>query len=494
MSKPASDSTIKELSINMGNVINDCFPILRNSINGLSKLEKPYILGGDIDTDSYNNYRKVLEIHSSVLYVILEVACAFRADFHSNLVVEKRVNLKYVVYITSEFFKAFFSSYNKKKSQWDNVSVHLSSLNIDAINNGITEVNENIPLYKKLYYDKDKNNRELAVHYDHDLIKLYEYIKGISEETEAQRLCAFMAMLQPLNNLLSLYSILIVLNVKGEVSSKLSEHGFEHEFFERFKEKNYLPIGKYIQLNSELLDKNMRIYSSIERLPLNITSILGDEGVQKLMAMREYANITILLLYIYIDLGTAIRNYLRSESFFEKRWNLIRVNLIIYEGWKKIYKPQSSNDKSLWEQYILNSLIQVDDKEINNEVKAVNSLLGLYESDKIIENIRHKYVHIRKDKKNYLPDLFDELLKLNSCIELGKSLDFLNLLHRIISLNKKSIKKALEGERNYNREKMQNAFNLLKSKISELNMSEDSKNELIKTIEDEENKIINLIK
>ena len=208
MSKPASDNTIKQLATNMGCVINDCFPKLINCINGLSKLEEIHQSDG-VENNNYYDYKNVLEMHSSVLYTIIEVACSFRADFYSNITIEKRVNLKYIVYITSEFFKSCFILNKKNKSLWNSVSEHLLSLNIAVINRNITKVNENISQYKELYYDKDKENRDIAVHYDFDLCKLYDYLVNISEENEAQRLCDFMAIVQPIHNILNFYSSVI---------------------------------------------------------------------------------------------------------------------------------------------------------------------------------------------------------------------------------------------------------------------------------------------
>lgn len=489
MSIPASETTRSNLSANMSKLINECFPLLRNCVKGLSKLEDIY-KSNSIDDKNYNDYKNVLEFHSSLLYVIIEVACVFRADFKSSIAIEKRTNLKYIVYITSEFFKSVF--YKENKSLWNDVSTHLSTLNIDAINSGIINVNENISRYKDLYYDKDKNDRDISVHYDYDIIKLYKYVVGISEEKESQRLCAFLAIVQPLNKLLTFYTSVILFKLVGEDTTELSETKFEHDFFEKFKEKNYKSVGDSIQHFSELLDKNMRIYSTVDRLPSNITSILGEESVQKIKSMRNYASLSLILHYIYIDLGTTIRGYLQSESYIEKRWILIRINVIIYEGWKKIYKQQPNGEKSLWEQFIYAPLILIEDEAIKEEITTVNCLLDAYKEYKQMEEIRHKYIHLRKHKKNNLPDLFNELLKFNSYKELNKSLDFLKLLPRIIKLNIKSMQIAAEEENNINRKKLQQPFNLIKSKILKSNMSEDKKTKLLNTIEDGESKIMSI--
>ncbi len=491
MSKPASDNTIKQLATNMGCVINDCFPKLINCINGLSKLEEIHQSDG-VENNNYYDYKNVLEMHSSVLYTIIEVACSFRADFYSNITIEKRVNLKYIVYITSEFFKSYLNLNKKNESLWNSVSEHISALNIVSINSDITKVNENISRYKKLYYDKDKGNRDITVHYDFDLCKLYDYLVNISEGNEAQRLCDFMAIVQPLHNILSFYSSVIVKQVQVENISTLSDSLFDKTLSDNLREKLYPLLGDSLQHFAYCLDKNMHTYSIVEKLPDNIKKTLGNSGLERIIAIRDYTKTAILLHYIYIDLGTTIRGYLQSETYIEKRWILIRINVIIYEGWKKIYKQQPNGDKSLWEQFIYAPLILIEDEAIKEEITTVNFLLDAYKENKQMEEIRHKYIHLREHKKNNLPDLFNEILKLNSYKELNKSLDFLKLLSRIIKLNIKSMQIAVEEENNINRKKLQHPFNLIKSKILESNMPEDKKTELLNTIEDGESKIMSI--
>lgn len=489
MSKPASDTTINNLSENMGNIIKECFPILRNCINGLLKIEQ-MLKTKSIDNNTHNHYKKILELHSYVLYVTIELACAFRADFHSSLTIEKRINLKYIVFIISEFFKAVFVSKNKN-SLWDNVSKHLSSLKIGKME--MAEIQLSIKQYENQYYSQDKDNRDISIHYDFDLVKLYKYLVNINEENEAQRLCDFLAIIQPLHSLLNLYSSIIVIQVQAEKTSTLSDSVSDADLFDNLKKKLYPSIGDSLLHFVDCLDKNMHTYTTLEKLPDNITAALGDSGIERIKAIRDYANTVILLHYIYMDLGSAIRGYLQSELYIEKRWNLIRINVIIYEGWKKIFKPQLGKEKSLWEQYIYKPLIQNDDESVVKEVVSINSLLDSYKDDAHMKNIRHKYIHLLDRKKNNLPDLFSKLLEQDPYHELNKSLDYLKLLPRIIKLNIKSMNLVSEAENSYNRKQLQEPFNQIKSKILESNMPEDKKIEILNIIEDGENRAISLL-
>lgn len=488
MSTPASKELIDRLAENMGNIIQDCFPILEECIATLTTINQK-IFSEESGRSNYNDYKNILELHASVLYVIIEVSSIFRADFHSDITIERKINLKYIVFITSEFFKATFDS--KNKSLWDKVFTYLSSLNIDAINNGIANINENIFHYKKSYYDKDKGHRDIAVHYDFELDKLYNYIVNISEEEEAKRLCNFLAIVQPLNKLLIIYSSIIRLQFQTEYSLAPFNTIFEENLYNTLKKTLYSTIGDSLQHFAECLDKDMHTYAIPDKIPQNIKSILDNSGINKIKKTRDFFKLGILLHYIYLDLGTAIRGALQSESDIERRWHIIRLNLIIYEGWKKIYlADELHKQRPLWEEYIYNPLSISKNDSIKEELNSVDSLLSLYKGKEDIKDIRHQYIHLRERKEFNLLDLFDELLKLNSYSELNKALDFLKLLPRIIKLNKEAMNIVSEIERSNTIRKMQEPFNKIRSKISKSNTSEDKKIELLKIIEDGENKIM----
>ena len=489
MNKPASKAFINNLSTNMGNVIQECFPSLINNISVLSNLYEK-LKTKEIDGEISNHTINILELHTSVLYVIIEIACSFRADFRSDNNIEKRINLKYLVFITSEFYKATFLSNN---SLWIKVSTFLRSLNETGLNDSINIIGNNLAVYKNQYFDKDKDNRDVSIHYDFDLETLYKYLTEINEETEAQRVCTFLSIVQPLNNLLTKFLALPTEGTLCQERFTFRETNTEQQLFETLKKNIYPELGIKIQNFATYIDKDMITYILPDNLPENLSSMIGKDGIDKIKGMRDYAKLVIILHYVYLDLGTALIGFLSSESFIEKQLNLIRLNLIIYEGYKKIYVPQNENTESLWEQYIYTPLSLHGQDCIKKDLNYVRSELEIYKNDKQIEKIRHKYIHLRKHNKFNLPDLLDILFKLKSYDELNKSLAFLKLLNRIIELSNNAMNVASEIDSSNTHQVIMQQFNQIKSQISGSNISNENKEEILKTINNEMNKIINRI-
>lgn len=477
------------LYVNMGNVINESFPILHKQLCMLAKLQAFLAENNDV---SLINLKNIIELHSSILYVIIEVAVALRSDIRSEIIIERKVNLKYLVFITSEFYKA---TLEKSNSLLDKVSSYLTSLHIDIIDEKISEIKNCLNKYEQDYFSKDKNNRDISVHYDLDLKELYEYISSISEEVEAQRLCDFLAIVQPLNNLLTQYMSFIDANefTNNEVPNT-GETIFNKCLLNALEKRVYFEIGSTIQNLAAYLNNNMHTYCILDNLPEKLSSILGEDAIESLKEKREYMKLTILLNYIYIDLGVAIRGVISSEYFIERRINLIRLNLIIYEGYKKIYIQRVKNKMPLWNLYIYECLLSCDKMAIQQELEEVDKILSLFDSDSKIKDIRNKYVHLREKKIFNLPELWRILLNSSLYKELNKSLTFLQLLPRIIRLNCEAMNFMAENESHKTSQKLLEPYNQIKNKVLESNISQEKKEQFLKMLDDGMDKIMNIIK
>jgi len=479
MDKPISKESLSHLCDEMGKTIQELFPLLQERIHSLATLNI-LLSEGKIDQDSFNTYKNILELHASVLYAIIEVGCAFRADFHSEKVIEKRLNLKYIVFIISEFFKATFTSSN---GIWNKVSKYLLSLdNSGDLSETINCINDRVNTYQDIYYDKDKEKRDISVHYDFDINKLYNYWIDISEGAEADRVCHFFSIVHPLNKLLLLPSAILIVGLNKDAKSEPLNTEYDDVIFKQFKNDLYPKLGDSLESFTTTIDNNMRTYNMPENLPKEFLSSLGDDGLAKIKEILDNCKLGILLPFIYLDLGTAIRGYIKSETNIERRWNLIRVNLIIYEGWKKIYLPENADEKSFWRKEIYES-IPLENNDLKTESDSVEQMLNSYENNNVIKSIRHHYIHLRKKRAFNLPFLLDELSKLNEFNELAKVLDFINILPKIYKLSSAVIRIASVKEDNQYKQELLEPINKLKQSIDNSNKSEKDKDDFRKLLD-----------
>lgn len=408
------------------------------------KLKEAYELKKNNRNPNIENDITVMEIYVLVLYTIIAIATFFRGDFNSEYAAEKRLNLKYLSFVSTEFYKSLFII-KKPNTLWHKLESFLSIGNHTSLIEIIDEVNQASSRFRANYFNSKR--RDISIHYDIDLDVVYTHLCEISEEDEAKQISSILAILQPLSLVCSSY--LYSIYPKATMALAIpKENIILKKFRKGLYEKIYDLTGSSINHFANLLDQNMQSFHMIDRP--KVRELLAEETHSRLSQLRECFKLGILLHYFYLDLGTAVRGYLRAEKYYEQQLNVARINVIIYEGYKKIFLPQGDNNQSLWDLYIKTPILATASIDIACEAEAIEHILKKYSANKDIENIRHHYSHFRKGKKLSIIDFWNDLITTNPITELSKAIDFLKLLGRIIRLNRPCLEyfAKLEHERN----------------------------------------------
>lgn len=313
----------------------------------------------------------------------------------------------------------------------------------------VNEINEKAAEFRKIYLNSERRN--IALHYDFDLDKVYKHLCEIDEEYEAKHITSILSILQPLSIICSIY--LHAVYPEYNSPHAINESDEHKQFRESLLGSIYNIIGSELQSFAIRLDQNMNTYHLIDKP--KVRELLSEDSFLRIREFRNCINLGVLLHYFYLDLGVAVRGYLISENYYEQQLHALRINVIVYEGYKKIFlsKDNDNNNQSLWEEYVHTPLLALNDTNNITEMKDVELALQDYSNNKTIEDIRHKYSHFRKKNHLYLIDLWDNVLVSEPIIELNKALDFLKLINHIIKLNQISLRyfAQQEQEREHNK-------------------------------------------
>lgn len=399
---------------------------------GNKNIKEAYDIRKTESNPNIDNDITVMEVYVLVLYTIIAIATFFRGDFNSEYAAEKRLNLKYISFVSTEFYKSLFII-KGPNTLWHKLESILSIGNNASLIEIIDKVNQASSRFRTDYFNSKK--RDISIHYDTDLDVVHRHLCEISEEDEAKHISSLLAILQPLSLICSsyLYSIYPKAIIPPTIPS-------ENILFKKFRkelyDKTYNLTGISIQNFAEHLDPNMQSFHMIDKP--KVRELLTDETHSHLSQFRECFKLGILLHYFYLDLGTAVRGYLRAENYSEQQLNVVRINVIIYEGYKKIFLPMNVNgiNKSLWNTYLKTPALETQCTEYSEEADAIEQILQAYSQNSDIEDLRHSFSHFRRGNKLSVIDLWDSITKINPIEELNKALDFLNLLTRIIKLSK----------------------------------------------------------
>lgn len=105
------------------------------------KIKEAYELRKTANIPNIENDITVMEIYVLVLYTSIAIATFFRGDFNSEYAAEKRSNLKYLSFVSTEFYKSLFII-KKPNTLWHKLESILSIGNHARLIEIIDEVNE----------------------------------------------------------------------------------------------------------------------------------------------------------------------------------------------------------------------------------------------------------------------------------------------------------------------------------------------------------------
>ena len=244
------------------------------------KLKEAYEIKNSDENPNIDNDITVMEIYVLVLYTIIAIATFFRGDFNSEYAAEKRLNLKYLRFVSAELYKSLFII-KKSNSLWHKLESILSIGNHTSLIEIVEEVNKASSRFQTKYFDS--NRRNISIHYDTDLDVVYSHLCDISEEDEAKHMASLLAILQPLSLVCSSYLYSAYPHVTTS-STKLNENGMLKKFRKELYEYIYDITGSNLQSFAKHLDQNMQSFHLIDRP--QVRELLTDETHSRLSQFR----------------------------------------------------------------------------------------------------------------------------------------------------------------------------------------------------------------
>ncbi|MBQ8958043.1 MAG: hypothetical protein IJ057_06030 [Bacteroidales bacterium] len=436
MGRKATKQQLDTIYKSMGENISSMYPSL------LSVLELYRVLGSiDEQSEGKRFWMDLLRVDYFVLFCHLDIVTAIRAEQRAETVWEKRIHLKYLNVIQTEIFKAMFGFGKAKHCLWKKFCNN--GINIDEKDR--TEIDALVADYSGTFLHTDsKDRRDFAIHYDFDPIKVYDFLCRLSEEEEMKQVSKFLEICHRLLEL--------VYKISSEMHLPLGMPQIQdYSLWERlnfFPDKdNQLLLKTKSSLNSYC--KTLDSIANSYRLPEIVGKKFGAENIiSHVQPIRESIHPGMLLLFIYIDICCAVIAYFSSEHYIEKQLNLRHLNVIVYEGMKKMYGFKNSNTKgnnnnekaqsAFWKDFLYPIIIGEGNDDWRNRALVIEKQLETLAYDSSIndEDLRNMSVHIReKNDSDYIPRFTDKLIKMNPLVEMNKALKFLKILPDVMRLD-----------------------------------------------------------
>jgi len=413
-----------------------CFvSLLCDYVSSLESIEKLNVSESE-NLEINSLWKTLLKLQIFSLIINLDLSTFLRANFRTTSNPEKRCNLKYVNVITIEGYSYLFGfGEDKKNAFWNLIKNLAKHINDNEFIADIDEVEQRAKEFENIFAKReDRDNRNLTIHYDSDPIKVHSYLSQISEEQETIRTSAFLKILDDITIFIKKYI------QKFQIPLICSTNNYEIDIWEKI---NYFPDNNKLfnQLDEKLVHFAEQLDNIIAqcKIPMLVQEKLNldstfSAGLQPLV-QTIYPGIHVF--FIYLDLASTVRAYLSSESYLEKQFNLRRINIIVYEGFKHLYGYNGCDYlKSFWYKNTNEVL-----KESTNTAQLDTLAITEHNLKKIsLDNdindarLRECFVHYRYKERDNVITLFHALIKSNPLIEMNKSLKLLNILPKLLAV------------------------------------------------------------
>lgn len=162
------------------------------------------------------------------------------------------------------------------------------------------------------------------------------------------------------------------------------------------------------------------------KLLLAVQSELESDSIS---ALKGILKTTLIIDFINLDLCAAIRQYLSTElsAKYEKRQALTKINIVISEGYKKIYGfGKEQRNKSYWVNQIKKAVDFIGG--LDTEYKNIEDKLHIFANSGVLnKNMRDLAVHYDVNPM----EMHQMLSKLSADDVIGRCQTFTSLLNNI---------------------------------------------------------------
>ena len=441
-------------------------------------------------------------------FVYINVSISALAALKTDNVYAKRYHWKNVVAGISEGIKYI---YTFKESEKKTLIGYLKTIlnDSDMMTPVISDfLSSRQALLEKFRTDwKGKNMRDIALHYDKSAEKLIKETMTITDEDPYASLVSnyllIMNILHYICNIGYLQSI-IENNLRFSEVDR-NETGLLGNDGRHMKAILALLKGKKFKVSTEkyLNEYGKRFQDSIalfEKIGYEFLGIKKGEKSSNGQLDRFYQlnNLYSLVMYSMLDLLSVTDSYLSSDTEFEAALNM-RYFLIIKTSvlTQIVGYTEEEARESLW--YEMKQLVPKSDVPLHDMADKLESCLKESVQDQNVRMVRAKLVHLKFSKKR--PDDVKGILSIlntfDPLTEFYKVIDLIELLIKVIKFLDRlivSIDKEVSIENQKHLDKIRSMSSSLRDLIERNVKDKAQKEELLTSINDNEFKIIDLLK
>lgn len=415
-----SPETKEKLIKTFSATIEELWPLVLISVSAYESFRK------DLDSNTFSNdlipkikqAKALHRLNYLTLFTSVDLAVILKAELTTSDNAARRCLLRFANVIIRESVSAFGGFGKTKKQAFKELENAFPSSEDKAI---IEQLKKALESYSSLPEDNfgiNKEYRDLSVHYDHQSIRAYDYFSSISEETECQRICAFIKILQE--------------DVMPIINKRINLLGVVPVSTKRFVDinKDELPLIDQIGLLQFSSYEIIQISISLAKMKTQYANINYLKSIDfRLLIpyaeMESSLNLQTFLQLINLDVLVMLNACIRSKTFIEKVLLLRRVNVFIYEGVKKLI-GYTAEERAIafWPNYL-----RYQNSSVHRDIENQLIKFALEQDDQLRNYSVHYYDNSTKQDNIY--ELINGIFEMSIRTEQHRAHDLLKITKQI---------------------------------------------------------------
>ena len=484
-SKPASQMTIEKLIEEASKSINDLYLLIKREL-AVRQL---------MDESTPAIYIKTEDLQIGIYYVLIDLAVSLRAAFVTENPFEKRFHLKNLLASISKGYKLLMNfGKQRKHSLWMQMEEDAKVLGDGELLDEYNQIKSKLELFGDT--EIDQNLRNLTLHYDNDMIKVYYATVNLNSADNCnKKTCALFGLIQEM----LLFSRKVDDNVKAKsgvykpilyspvkldikrnhraVNMIINQQGKLQDVF-----KNILP--RMLNGLDSMSDKDNRMEKIKNFIEMNAQLSCSVPEIQNIGVL---INNEMLLLFMKLDLVAIVDAYLHSESDIEFAMNFRRVIVTKTSAIVHLYGYEKhEKDQSFW--CLIKNMVPITNQPLIDEAGEIETLLSKLGNNKEEKTLRAIYVHLFDNSKHCgnINKALESVEQLDPVIHVGEVMLMLEVYKKITAFTRQLLDTLAKDSHEKNVENTQKIMDMaddMKRKIIGSVLPDDVKKSFVEQME-----------
>lgn len=399
------------------------------------------------------------------------VSALLTADGAST-VYESKFYTKHIYASISESYKLLYGFGNsRKKSPWYRLGLQINAPSLSSKYAFYQEITSKLDAFGDAHVDDTYRN--LTMHYDADMMKVFEQMVNIKDYTECLNIgIEYIHLIKEIVDFAHdiRHNVEETLGIDNSetVTVKIGISDEVHAEVVNYLDKDgklYESLAGSINNCCEQIDFAYGHLSSMQRMQNEMKSAMpnlepfGIPNIEipEIGFPANLMNTHLMIYTMFADLAVILRSYLRASSMIERTLLLRRLHSCSVNMLQHLYGyVDAQKEASAWKVVYDNAKIYLDDFE--DMCASIISSLEYLVTTQFNAASRQLYSHYYEGKKRSIAEFLDAMANMNPLIEAKKAMLFGDTLKEWIELELKLTTKLTEQtkvENAENRRKIQ---------------------------------------